>query len=62
MIELSLIDIALLVWAGVATAGYMHERDGHKHAKQVIIAFVEDKEVRDRILADYEAWQKKNAT
>jgi hypothetical protein len=62
MIELSFIDIALLVWAGVATAGYMHERGQHKSAQQAMMAFLDDEEVRTAVIADYAKWKQRNAT
>ena len=62
MIEVSLIDIALLVWAGLVTAGYLHERGQHKHAHNAMMAFLDDEDIRNEVVADYAKWKKRNAT
>lgn len=62
MIEVSLIDIALLVWAGLATAGYLHERGQHNNVHRAMMAILDDESLRDEVVADYTKWKKRNAT
>jgi hypothetical protein len=62
MIELSFIDIALLVWAGLATAGYLHERGQRKSVHNAMMRLLDDEETRNEVVADYAKWKQRNAT
>jgi hypothetical protein len=54
MIEVSMTEIALLVWAGLATAVAFHYRAQEGAAKDFIRAMCKHKDLRDRVVADYE--------
>ena len=53
MIEVSLIDMVLLIWAGGATGLWLSTRDELRGAKVFIRALLEDEEIRNKIVADY---------
>lgn len=50
MIEFSLTEIALLVWAVASTAGWMQSRDELRGAKRMLRAMIEDEDVRNKIV------------
>jgi len=54
MIEVSMTEIALLVWAGLATAVAFHYRAQEHAARMFIRAMLKSKELRDKVVADYE--------
>lgn len=58
MIEVSLTEIVLLVWAGLATASALHYRAQEGAAKRFIRHLLEDKDLRDKIVADFEEHMK----
>ena len=53
MIEVSLIDMVLLIWAGGATGLWLSTRDELRGAKVFIRALLEDEHIRNKIVADY---------
>ena len=53
MIEVSLIEIALFCWAVVATAYALKYRQQEQGAKMFIRALMEDKNLRDTVVADF---------
>ena len=53
MIEVSLIDMVLLIWAGGATGLWLSTRDELRGAKVFIRALLEDEDIRNKIVADY---------
>jgi hypothetical protein len=58
MIEISITELALLVWAVCATSGYFNQRHQAHMAHVVLIKFMEDKEVRDKMLKEFERVQR----
>lgn len=61
MIELSLIDAVLLCWAGVATGTALHYKSGERAAKMFIKALLSNKDLRDKVVAEYEEFQRSEA-
>lgn len=58
MIEVSITEIALFAWAIIAT-GYALKYKQVKHQSDVLIHnLLENKELRDGLVADYEQFQK----
>jgi hypothetical protein len=53
MIEVSLIEIALFCWAVIATAYALKYRQQEQSAKMFIRALMEDKNLRDTLVADF---------
>ena len=53
MIEVSLIDIVLMIWAGAATGFWFSTRDELRSAKVFIRAFLEDEEIRNKVLDEH---------
>jgi hypothetical protein len=58
MIEISLTEVALLIWAGLATSSALHYRAQSHAAKVLIRHFLENKELRDKVVADFEQHMK----
>jgi hypothetical protein len=54
MIEVSMTEIALMVWAGLATAVAFHYRAKEDMARKFVHALLRDRELRDRVVADFE--------
>lgn len=54
MIEFSITEIVLMVWAGIATALYFHERHQAHMARFVFRHFVENPEAREEMLKQWE--------
>ena len=61
MIEITLTDIALLVWAGIATAAAFHYRAQHEAARHFVHALLKDKDLRDKVVADWEEFNRREA-
>jgi hypothetical protein len=53
MMEISLTELMLLVWAVAASAAWWHMRDEERKAKFLLRAFVEDEKVREQVLRSY---------
>ena len=53
MIEVTLIEVVLLVWAGLATAAALKYREDVRATRFMMRVFIEDKNVRDQMLASY---------
>lgn len=54
MIEVSLTEIALLVWAGLATAAALQYRTQERAMRLFLRHLLTDKGLRDKVVADYE--------
>lgn len=54
MIELSMTEFALLVWAGLATAVALHYRAESYAARFFIRKMLEDKGLRDKVVQEFE--------
>ena len=61
MIEVSLTEIFLFAWASLATAYACKYKVDAKRADHFIKLFLTDKEVRAKITADFDEWEKRNA-
>ena len=59
MIEISLTELVLLLWAIAATATALHYRDTMRHAKNFLRAMIEDEGVRTKVLKEYEDFKAK---
>jgi hypothetical protein len=57
MVEFSLVEIALLCWAVIATAYAFKCREQSEGAKLFIRALLERKDLRDKLVADFEKFQ-----
>ena len=54
MIEISLTEIVLLVWAGLATASWLHAREDARVGKKLLQLLIENKDAREQIIKAYE--------
>lgn len=61
MIEVSMTEIALMVWAGLATASALHYRAQELGARRFIRALLKDKELRDKVVADFQEHMRSEA-
>ena len=59
MIEISMTELALLIWAVGATAAWMHSRDELKGAKRFLRAMIEDADIRDKVVGQYKEFKAK---
>lgn len=50
MIEVSMVEVLLLAWAGIATAAWLHARDDSRTARRMLMMFIENKDARDQVL------------
>lgn len=55
MIEFSLIELGLLIWAILATAFYLDSKRENRMAKHFIRHILDDDQERDRIVSEYKA-------
>lgn len=61
MIEVSITEIALFAWASLATAyAFKYKIDANK-ANYFIKLILTDKEMRNKITENFDAWEKQNA-
>ena len=54
MIEISLTEIAMLVWAGLATAAWLSAREDARTGARILRMFIENKEAREQIIKAHE--------
>jgi len=57
MIEFSITEMALLVWATLATAFYLDSKRENRMANHFIRHLLDDDQERDRIVGEYKAAQ-----
>jgi hypothetical protein len=57
MIEFSLTELGLLIWAILATAFYLDSKRENRMAKHFICHLLDDDQERDRIVSEYKAAQ-----
>lgn len=50
MIEFSVTEIVLMLWAVLATASWLHAKDDARVAKKLLVHFIENKEARDQLI------------
>jgi hypothetical protein len=55
MIEFSITEMALLIWAILATAFYLDSKRENRMAKDFILHIMNDDQERDRIVSEYKA-------
>ena len=58
MIEISFIEMALILSNIVSWAMYFKTDDRRKSAESFVKAMIEDKEIRDKVVSEYEAFQR----
>ena len=54
MLEITLTELVLTVWAGIATALYFHERHQAHMARFVFQHFIENPEAREEMIKRWE--------
>lgn len=59
MIEISLTEMVLFVWAGLATASWLHAREEARVAHKLLLLFIENKEAREQLLKAHEEFVRK---
>lgn len=59
MIEFSFIEMVLLIWAVLATAGYLTARQDEKVARHILRVFIENPEARKQMVDAFEEFKKK---
>ena len=59
MVEVSLTEIAMLVWAGLATAAWLSAREDARIAKKMLHLFIENKDAREQIVKAHEEFMRK---
>lgn len=62
MIEFSFTELALLVWAALATASWLSAREDARMAKKILRLFVEDKDAREQMLKAHEKFMQEQET
>ena len=55
MIEVTAIELGLLIWALLATAFYLDSKRENRMAKDFILHIMNDDQERDRIVSEYKA-------
>ena len=58
MIEFSFIEMVLLIWAVLATAGYLTARQDEKVARHILRLFIENPEARKQMVDAFEEFKK----
>ena len=61
MIEITFIEMVLFTWAVLATAAALKYKDDLRSIKRMMMAFVENKGVREQILKAHEEFMKEQA-
>lgn len=60
MIEITLTEMALFVWAGLATASWLNSREEARVARKMLLLFIENKEAREQVLKAHEQFVRNN--
>ena len=53
MIEITLSEIVLFIWAILATGAWLKKKEESKAAKFFVRALLEDEELRETVVSDY---------
>ena len=61
MIEITFIEMVLFTWAVLATAAALKYKDDLRSIKRMMVAFVENKGVREQVLKAHEEFMKEQA-
>ena len=59
MLEISMTELALLMWAVGATAGWMHSRDELRGVKRFLRVLIEEDDVRNKVIGQYKEFKAK---
>ena len=59
MIEISLTEIAMLVWAGLATAAWLSAREDARVSRKMLVLFIENPEARAQIIKAHEDYMRR---
>ena len=60
MIEITLTEMALLLWAFGMTALWMHAREDARVSKKMLRLFIENKDAREQIIKAHEEFMRKH--
>lgn len=60
MIEISLTEMFLFAWAGLATASWLSAREDARIGKKMLILFIENPEARKQIIEAHEKFVREN--
>ena len=60
MVEISLTELVLLLWAGLATASWLNAREDAKVSRKMLALFIENKDAREQILKAHEEFMRKH--
>ena len=53
MIEISMVELCLLIWAGLVTSLWLSAREEAKRAKMLVRAMLENEDFRNHLVADF---------
>ena len=53
MIEITMTELCLLVWAGLATSLWLTAREDSRRGKMLIRAMLENEDLRNHLVADF---------
>ena len=59
MIEITLTEIVLIVWAGLATAAWLSAREDARVSRKILVLFIEDKNAREQIIKAHEEFMRR---
>ena len=60
MIEITLTEIVLIAWAGLATAAWLSAREDARVGRKLLKLFIEDKEAREQIIKSHDEFMRKH--
>ena len=60
MIEISFVDLVLIVISGLACAGWASAREDARVAKKMLVLFIENPEARKQIIEAHEKFLREN--
>ena len=57
MIEVSMLEIVLAVWGGLATAAWIDKKNEARIAQKMFTLLIENKDARDEIIEAHRKWK-----
>ena len=54
MIEISMVELCLLIWAGLVTSLWLSAREETKRAKMLVRAMLENEELRNHLVDNFQ--------
>lgn len=60
MIEITLTEMALFIWAVATTALWIRARDDAKTSKRFLILFIENKDAREQMIKSHDEFMRKH--